>query len=471
MKQSGRILAFLAVLTCITVTNAQELDWEKMMMTDVENVNPVYMPVVGFGVGYINFLGDVRNNSSTPLLGSLAFKANLHAFIDNKQHYIFNLHVLTTIPGKNGTPMTIIQRNYSDPQKNFRFQTDLLSFGVNAQYNFDHFVKKSSLFRPFVSLGVDFLTFNSKADLKNSNNPDFFYWTDGTIRNRRQVDERKSSLVKPDGNYETDMRSDPELNSAGGQYNQYCISIPADIGVEFTVSNRTTIRLGYSYHFNFTDNIDNVSAKNSMVSTTYNINIKDNGFAYDNFGYTYATLHFDLFSDPKILRNKLLFLDMTGSYDMDLMDDEDGDGALDISDNCLHTPKGIAVDTAGCPFDTDADGVPDYADKQENTPKGAIVDRDGIEIPDDLVWANLNQEALPRDQVEMFLQIMNNLGSGTGRRIGSVPIPEKFKSVDADGDGYVSFDEVLKTIDSFFDFDTDLTTQDIYELNEFFFSQ
>ena len=31
--------------------------------------------------------------------------------------------------------------------------------------------------------------------------------------------------------------------------------------------------------------------------------------------------------------------------------------------------------------------------------------------------------------------------------------------------------EVLKTIDAFFDFDSDLTTQDIYELNDFFFSQ
>jgi hypothetical protein len=159
------------------------------------------------------------------------------------------------------------------------------------------------------------------------------------------------------------------------------------------------------------------------------------------------------------------------NFDLDLAGDEDGDIVEDINDRCLHTPSGVAVDSVGCPFDTDLDGVPDIEDKQKDTPKGAIVDRDGIEIPDDLVWTNLNQEALPRDQVEMYLQIMNNLGNGTGRRLGSVVIPDKFKSVDADGDGYVSFDEVLKTIDSFFDFDNDLTTQDIYELNDFFFSQ
>jgi hypothetical protein len=468
MRLSIRISVLLALLSCFLVINAQELDWEKMLIEDVENINPVYMPVVGFGAGYINYMGDIRNNSSTPMLGSLAFKVNIHAFIDAQKYYKFNLYTMFTIPGENGTPMTVIQRDYIDPQKNFRFQTDLLSFGVNAQYSFDNFIKKSSLFRPFVSLGAEFLTFNSKADLLNGASK-FYYWNDGTIRDRQQSDERISKLVKPDGIYETDIRSDAELNNSGEQYNQYSISVPFDLGIEFNISNRTSIRLAYSYHFNFTDNIDNVSSKNSITSTTYNLDIKDNGFAFDNYGYTYATLHFDLFSDPKMHRLNRMFLELE-NFDYDLIGDEDGDMVFDINDRCLHTPSKVDVDTSGCPLDTDLDGVPDYLDKAESA-VGAIVDKDGVEIPSDLVWANLNQEALPREEVEMYLSVMNNLGRGTGRRLGSVEIPEKFKAVDADGDGYISFDEVLKTIDSFFDFDTELTTEDIYELNDFFFSQ
>jgi hypothetical protein len=50
-------------------------------------------------------------------------------------------------------------------------------------------------------------------------------------------------------------------------------------------------------------------------------------------------------------------------------------------------------------------------------------------------------------------------------------IPQKFTKVDSDKDGYISFDEILDEIDDFFDFKTDLTSDDIYELNDFFFAQ
>ena len=55
--------------------------------------------------------------------------------------------------------------------------------------------------------------------------------------------------------------------------------------------------------------------------------------------------------------------------------------------------------------------------------------------------------------------------------ISNLEIPEKFTTVDADGDGYISFDEVLETIDRFFEFESTFSTNDIYELNEFFFAQ
>ena len=41
----------------------------------------------------------------------------------------------------------------------------------------------------------------------------------------------------------------------------------------------------------------------------------------------------------------------------------------------------------------------------------------------------------------------------------------------ADGDGYISFPELLKSVDDYFDEKTDYKPEDIYELNSFFFSQ
>ncbi len=57
--------------------------------------------------------------------------------------------------------------------------------------------------------------------------------------------------------------------------------------------------------------------------------------------------------------------------------DSDGDGVFDEFDKCPDTPRGVAVDSSGCPLDSDGDGVPDYLDKCPDTPSGAAVDADG----------------------------------------------------------------------------------------------
>ena len=49
----------------------------------------------------------------------------------------------------------------------------------------------------------------------------------------------------------------------------------------------------------------------------------------------------------------------------------------DYLDKCPDTPKGVKVDTSGCPLDTDGDGVYDYLDKCPGTPVGAKVDARG----------------------------------------------------------------------------------------------
>jgi OOP family OmpA-OmpF porin len=61
--------------------------------------------------------------------------------------------------------------------------------------------------------------------------------------------------------------------------------------------------------------------------------------------------------------------------------DTDGDGVPDYRDKCPNTPRGVKVDTNGCPLDSDGDGVPDYRDKCPNTPRGTRVDSNGCPIP------------------------------------------------------------------------------------------
>ena len=60
--------------------------------------------------------------------------------------------------------------------------------------------------------------------------------------------------------------------------------------------------------------------------------------------------------------------------------DSDGDGVLDSADACPNTPKGVKVNSRGCPLDTDRDGVYDYLDKCPGTKPGLKVDTVGCPI-------------------------------------------------------------------------------------------
>jgi outer membrane protein OmpA-like peptidoglycan-associated protein len=71
--------------------------------------------------------------------------------------------------------------------------------------------------------------------------------------------------------------------------------------------------------------------------------------------------------------------------------DGDGDGVLDVYDDCPDTPAGAAVNEKGCPRDTDEDGVYDGIDRCPGTPFGTRVDEfgcgvdsDGDTVPDGL---------------------------------------------------------------------------------------
>jgi OOP family OmpA-OmpF porin len=69
-------------------------------------------------------------------------------------------------------------------------------------------------------------------------------------------------------------------------------------------------------------------------------------------------------------------------------DDSDGDGVLDIWDDCPDTEPGVDVSSRGCPLrdlrsDADGDRVPDDIDGCPNTPVGDVVDAYGCSIDSD----------------------------------------------------------------------------------------
>ena len=132
-------------------------------------------------------------------------------------------------------------------------------------------------------------------------------------------------------------------------------------------------------------------------------------------------------------------------------------------------PYGVEVDTLGCPLDGDMDGIPDYLDQELATAERAWVDDQGVTVSRDefAESMDLRNNAMGRENVEEYMAIIR----GEYRLESSVDIPENFISLDVDGDGELSFDELILVIDKYFDFQLDMNVEELRDLNEFFFAQ
>lgn len=444
------------VILLLSVNIFAQDDINDILEQEVENWNPVYKPVVGLGVGTFNFLGDVRNPEITPFNGPLGYKLNVATFLDNN-HYIRANFVF--MYGQ----LTGNERSFSDISRNLNFKTDVLLFGINLNYDFDNFYKTYRKVHPFISVGIETFTFDSKID-SLANGVMYNYWNDGGIGNLPQSEIGAVPMTR-DYIYETPLR---QYDWGLGKYPQYSFAIPVDAGIDFQVTDRVMFRVAASYHFTFTDVIDHVSHKNNPSDPEIPDVAVVGDRRNDDFLYTYFSIHLDLFSSDKTLKLNKLWADL--EWDNTLMGDEDGDGTFDGYDECPHTPFGVETDTMGCPLDNDYDGIPNYLDDEPNSRFGALVDERGIEMSDEDIIKRLDMsEAVLRKDVASYIRKPSSYANYKDHAFKN--IPEKFRKIDTDQDGYISFDEMMDGVDSFFDFNSELDTDDIYELNEFFFAQ
>jgi len=152
---------------------------------------------------------------------------------------------------------------FRDSVTNLNFRTTLFSQQLSVEYNFYPLLKPKEdgrqLVRPYVGFGVGLLSFRSKGDLKNAAGVDYQYWSDGTIRAEIEgsIDPSESTILARDFEYETDLR-DANLDGLR-KYSQLAFTLPINAGVRFQVSKNIGVNAAFTYAFNFTDMIDNVS--------------------------------------------------------------------------------------------------------------------------------------------------------------------------------------------------------------------
>ncbi|MCF8226060.1 MAG: hypothetical protein K9J30_09285 [Bacteroidales bacterium] len=447
------IIFSLALLPGVNLFGQVE-EYEDLLQRIDTIENPVYKPHVSVSYGIFSFLGEVKGRNGLTQLGDPAFKVNISTFIDNNQYFAANFFF-------QGGRLKGEERSFSDLSKNLNFSSYLYSVGVSSRYEFAHFIPDHIAFRPYLSLGIEQINFNPKGDFEywdatNNVSYPYYYWPDGTIRST-PTGTQETIILSRDYVPDADLRRREKDLYNLGDYSLRSFGIPLEIGYTLKIMRNMYFSMGVEYHYTFTDYIDNVAETGTSI----------NGNSYnDSYLFTHATLHFDLFSDPTTRTVDLLYAEV--EFDPLLFEDEDGDFILDIADHCPGTPYGVVTDTLGCPLDGDGDGVPDYLDLELETRKGAWVDDEGVTLTEEELLKRLQRErAMDRDDLAEYWAIYNKpFLDGADREI-----PEKFLSVDTDGDGYISFEELLRSIDDYFDYRLDLTYEELRELNEYFFTQ
>lgn len=431
------------------------IDWSSKLKTTVKLDKPVYKPVIGVGMGNMSFHGEVRNKYFKDFtFGNTAYNVDIYRAMDSCFKFGFRF-----LYGD------IRSFRYDvNPQKNFNFQTQIMTFGTNLMYNFSNFTfignSEKKILSPYVSIGFEFVNSETFGDLYDANGNKYYYWSDGSIRNmdeKQDPSHTKAKRLVRDNVYETSLK---DKNIDGIKTSPLVLAIPVEIGCEFIISQKASIKLGYAYHYSLTDNIDNITSKGKDA--------REGTKAFDGFSYSYIQFNLDLFS--KTTEDvQLQFIDL-GSGMMDFWD-VDGDYIMDVYDQCPMTPPGILVDTLGCPFDDDKDQYANHLDSELTTPRTAFyVDLIGKEVTEPVILAMLNDTAA-LNQNDIYRHYPNLLdGTGLYRRFYKT-IPAKFKSVDTNGDDYISLEEILNAINQFFDSQSDLKVDDLYELGEFFFIQ
>ena len=479
------LLVALFALVLIPGVKAQEedlIDWNSLLTTEVEVIDPQYRPIVGFGTGAINFFGDVKGSSGNLLMGTPGYRVNISTLIGKKrQDFKLNFFVLYgELKGFDQQMSYRLQRDNPTYTGNTSFSYTFFQIGANVEYNFGPLFRWKGVkvskntkfkvldrtFRPFLSIGIAPFQYSAKGNLTHANalgeQTRYYFWSDGTIRDLDETpaNAATAAIIKMDNSYETDLRKADLYGTKSTE--QTTFSVPIDFGLDFYLNYRVNIRVGASINYTFSDLLDNIDSK---AAKNYK-GIKDNGRP-DMFTFTYISLHLDLFSDPATRKISNLFAMV--DFDEDNLADQDVDFVLDMFDQCPDTPLREPVDTLGCPLDDDKDGIANYKDKEPSSAIGALVDKEGVTLTE-TSFERYNTEALAVERSKVVTLPVNQVWTRSVRFEPGI-IPEKFKGIDADNDGYISYGEMLREINKYFDGESKLQTADIYELNEFFFEQ
>ncbi len=179
-----------------------------------------------------------------------------------------------------------------------------------------------------------------------------------------------------DGVYETEGFKKEGIFRIGDDFNIHAV-FTTSVGVSRKISKRFNIGLEHQMMLSDNDYLDGVKFRTALDQTN-NVDIGH----YTNLRFGFNMGNFDKRTEPLYWMNPMgtvfnEIAELKARPKLEL-DDEDGDGVLDLLDQELDTPDGCLTDTRGVTLDSDGDGIPDCKDKEPFSSTGYPVDQQGV---------------------------------------------------------------------------------------------
>jgi len=386
----------------------------------------VYGPAIGLGVGMFKFYGDILDaNNGNPLISNIGYdlhvKQRLTPSFNSKFYVLF------------GT----LSANERSSDRNLNFRSNITVGGFSLEYNFDALLPKKRIINPYISLGIESVEFLSKTDLYDQYGNEYHYWSDGSIKNMAEDDPNAADAIRiqRDYTFETDLR---EMNyDDKGKYSERTFSIPFGVGAIMHLSENIDFTIGATYHYTFSDLIDNVVEE----SDGERIGNHPGNKGTDKFLMSSFSVSYNFLKHKK--QEEVQEFEPEEEIDYLAYDnaDEDGDGVIDFIDQCPWTPEGVKVDENGCPLDKDKDLVPNYKDDELETRENAPVSPNGVELTDTMIYIAYQKYL---DSTGAFAEIETRLISAERKKkTYKVQVGSYTEAIDADlVDNFLSIPDV-----------------------------
>lgn len=186
---------------------------------------------------------------------------------------------------------------------NLNVRTTVFVPQIRLGYHFaGHFRNHTpGVFQPWLFSGVGLAFFNPLGDITNDQGVPYHYWGDGTIRDLPETPDNqgKAGFMNRDYFYETVLR-DADFDGLG-PFPRATLAIPVGVGFDINLNQSFSLSIGASFHYTFTDHLDNITPKSGALNPTRAIGKKGN----DSFLVFHAGISFKHYEFKPIARGDL----------------------------------------------------------------------------------------------------------------------------------------------------------------------